>query len=379
LRVVLDALGINAPGGGRSATLNLVEGLLALDTGDQYAMLVSEYENLAGDHGQLRQIRVRPAGRLIDRLRLQWILPRVVREVRADLVHYTKNLCTFFSPCPSVATVYDLTILAYPELFPLVDVLYWRSIQRRSLASVDHVIAISQATAADICRHYKLRSDKVSVIYPGYDPVYDSSPSAGADEVRRKFGILGDYLLHVGSISRKKNLVTLVKAFALLREELGFGGQLVLVGREYNKAKEHSLSEAIRQLGLAGAVIRTGSVEQLDLRNLYAHARVCVFPSLHEGFGLVPLEAMASGVPVVVSGSSAVREVVGDAGILIDSVDDCHELAFAISHALHDKVRAQLISAGLERARRFSREACAAATWQLYQRVAGSSSGNSRN
>ncbi len=371
MHVILEALGAHVPGGGRSASLNLMQGLVDLGTGDRYTLLVSEFEHLTGDCRMVRQIRIPPAGRLLDRLRAQIVLPRLAAELKADLVHHTKNLCCAFLPCPYVVTVYDLTLFAHPDLFPLIDVVYWRTWQRVSLRNAARVIAISKATAADIRRHYHLRDDKVAVIYPGYSPLYDQPSPSDTDAVLGRYGIREEYLLHVGSISRKKNLLTLIRAFAALRAQGKFNGLLVLVGREYGKGKERLLAKTIAELGLDAYVVQTGPVPESDLRRLYAGARVCVFPSLHEGFGLVPVEAMASGVPVVASACEAVREVVGDAGILVGDVENHLALAEGVAKALEHEVREALVLAGRARARGFSRTVCAAQTRDVYREVAG--------
>jgi glycosyltransferase involved in cell wall biosynthesis len=370
VRVILEALGIGCPGGTRSASLNLVEGLLALDTGDDYVLLSSQHERLSGD-GPVQQFVLPPMGRMLDRLRLQLFLPRLVTRYGASLVHHTKHLCTFFLPCPHVVTIHDVTMLRYPALFSRADVLYYRAVEPHSLAGAARIIASSEATAADLRRFYGLPASKIEVIHLGYDAIFDAPARGTGRLTARRFGVKGDYLLHVGSISRKKNLLTLVRAFDLLRRQRGYDGSLLLVGREYYQGKERRLGAVLEELGLTDKVVLTGAVGQEDLRELYATAELFAFPSLHEGFGLVPLEAMACGVPVVAAGSSAVREVVGDAGILVEPGEDYVVLAEAMWQALQPGEKSRLSSAGLARARLFSRATAASRTSTLYHQVTG--------
>lgn len=370
--MVLDALGIQEFGGCRSATLNLIEGLIQEQSDDELVVLLSQAELFSGNGRRLRQIIFPSQGRMRDRVRLQFVLPRLLRELKADVVHHVKNLTTFWVPCKQVVTLHDLTILRHPDMFPKFEVAYWRSLERLALKAADHVIAISSATADDLSRYYGLSAQKLTVIYNSYDPIFSPVRTSNDSVVRSMFGLTGDYVLHVGNIWKKKNLPTLVDAFALLVKDHGFAGKLALVGHEYHKGREPALIDRIRSLGLEDRVVLTGAVSQEDLASLYRGAAVFVFPSFHEGFGLGPIEAMASGVPVVAYASEAVREVVADAAVLVDGARDARALAEAVRYALDSSVRDTLVEAGIRQAQRFSRSRQGRQTWELYRRVTGS-------
>jgi len=369
LRVLIDALGIQRPGGGRTATLNLLQGLATLDSGDEWVVLLSGREPTLENARRLRQVVLPLASRLAARVGAEVVLPALAARSRADLIHHSKNLMTLASPCPRVTTLYDLTILARPDLYPALDVTYWRHVEPWLLRRASRVIAISETTARDLEAHYGIGTPQVCVVYPGIDPVF--TPVGGPDtETLRRYGLEPGYALHVGSISRKKNLLPLVKAVESLNSRHQHL-KLALVGRVYDKSYDGALFEYIRSRGLESVVRLTGPVPQVDLPDLYRGAGVFVFPSVHEGFGLVPVEAMACGVPVVSSAGGALREVLGGAALMLPDASDAAALAEAIRIAASDgPERRGLIQRGFERARRYSREESVCQTVAIYRSLA---------
>jgi glycosyltransferase involved in cell wall biosynthesis len=368
MKIAIDALGITAPGGGRSATLNLLEALFRLDRENEYLLFVDENEpTLAAPN--VRQRVVGRKGRFAARVWAQGVLPVILRQENVALVHYIKNLGAFFTPGKTVVTVYDLSILTCPQVYPVSDRLYWRWIEPLTLRQADRIIAISEDTAREVVEFYGTPRERITVIYPGYHPRFQPIPAAQAAEVRRKYGLPDTFVLHVGSISRKKNLLPLAKAAARLRGA-GQAAKLVLVGREYSKACDDELLDYLKAEESANCVVWLGAVADDDLPAIYTCATVLAFPSLQEGFGLVPLEAMACGLPVVTSGAGAVGEVVGEAGLVVESAGD--ELAWvaALQQVLGDAdLRSRMRSLGLARAQRFSNDESARQLLQVYRAV----------
>ncbi len=370
MRIAIDALGITQPGGGRTASLNLLTALFRLDQENEYLVFVDEEEpSLVASN--VRQRVAGAKGRFSARLWAQVVLPVVLRQANISLVHYLKNLGAFFTPGKTVVTVYDLSAVVCAWIYPVSDRLYWRLIEPLMLRQADQIIAISEDTARDIETWYGIRRERINVIYPGYDPRFRPLPATLVDAIRHKYGLPDAFVLHVGSISRKKNLLPLVQAVSRIRWS-GQPTKLVLVGRTYGKSYDDELFRQIELMRLFGQVILLGAVPDEDLPAIYNCATALAFPSLQEGFGLVPLEAMACGLPVVTSGAGAIREVVGDAGLIVNKPEDEAEWAAAIEQVLRDAgTRERLGSLGLARARLFSNEESAKQVLQVYREVTG--------
>jgi glycosyltransferase involved in cell wall biosynthesis len=364
--IAIDALGIGRPGGGRTATLNLLEPLLSIDKENQYIVFLDDYES-GLQQPNVRQIVSPVHGRLSSRLWAQFTWPTLLRRENVQLIHHTKNLVTTGNPCPTLVTIFDLTILAHPEIYPAIDVLYWRTVEKYNLRRITQVIAISRATANDLQHYYHIPKDKITVIYAGIADSFQPIASEGIKIVRQKYHLPQRYLLHVGSIWPKKNLATLVKAYQQLCSMDRYSGGLVLVGREYNQNGDAELEQAIAASIHPDTIIRTGPVPQEDLPAIMSGADCFVFPSLHEGFGLVPLEAMSCGVPVIAARSSAVEEVLGDAAMFVDDPRAVDMYVEKLSQLLgNPALRSRLVEAGTERAAMFSRYRVAQATLALY-------------
>lgn len=368
MHILIEALGINQPGGGRSATLNLLEELFTIDRENRYTVLLSRFEPSLSLGKHVRQMVIGDTPAVLSRILAQALVPLLVHSFSVDLLHHMKNLTVAAPGCPTVVTVFDLTILRHPELYPVVDVCYWRYIQPLALQHTNGIIAISETTASDIRHYYRLPDRQIDVVYPSIGSRF--SETTGNDTAAlRRYGIDGEFILHVGSISLKKNLLTLLKAFLRLRRD-GMNVKLVLVGRVYQKGTDAALVPFIQEKGLSTHVIVTGPIPDDDLPPLYRSASVVAFPSLHEGFGIVPVEAMACGAPVVSSRGGSLEEVVGDGGWLLHNAQDDQELAEVLSRILNDDpLRHEMIARGLARAKCFNRERAARQTIELYRRT----------
>lgn len=267
----------------------------------------------------------------------------------------------------NVTTIYDLSALLFPEYHTEET----REIQTRKYRfareEADVVVAISEATKHDIVKHLGIDSQRVYVVYPGYDDIFHPLPDEEKIEVVLKsLGLKPNgYLLHVGTLEPRKNLLRLVRAYYSVQGEVsGPLPKLVLVGAPGWKFRE--IFELIGNLGLDKDVLYLGRVPRMTLPYLYAGARIFVYPSLYEGFGLPPLEAMACGTPVITSNISSLPEVVGEAGIMVPPTD-IDALIEAIRSLVNDSdLRAALSIDGLKRARHFSWHKSARALLKVY-------------
>jgi glycosyltransferase involved in cell wall biosynthesis len=286
----------------------------------------------------------------------------------ADLFHALDHLLPYLTRTPSVFTLYDLTYRVQPATHNILNRLYLTLLMPTFLRRAGAVIAISESTRRDVLRAYRLDPARVTVVYGGVDPSFCPTPPAAQAVLRQKYALPDRFILSVGTIEPRKNLTALLDAYHTLCQsdpELG----LVIAGRRGWRSA--GFFERLRALGLAAEVRLLGPVPDADLPALYSAAAVFAYPSLYEGFGLPPLEALACGTPVIASNTSSLPEVVGDAGLLV-APHDVARLAACIKTVLADTaLRAEMRARGLMQARRFTWEATARATLQVYQGVLG--------
>lgn len=353
MKIAIDAIGVHYSGGGRTSILNLLQNLFEIDNTNQYLIFLSQYEpSLESSAGNTKQFIVPLKNRFAVRLYAQAVFPYIVKGF--DLVHFSKNLGLFGPLPPTVVTVHDLTTILYPKVVPWFDYLYWRTLQGITIRSARLVTTVSYMAAKDLAKIYKIPTDRIRVIYHGCAKMFKPSTQDDIRTVLEKYNVSDPYILHIGRIDLKKNLTTLVKSFDRLRKNTGFRGKLVLVGEEYKKSLDLSLRPTVDELGLHNEVIFTGRVPDQDLPPFYSGALFCVYPSYHEGFGLAPLEAMTCGSPLIVHKAGAIAEVVGDAGIVLESIE-VENLAVQMSRLVNEPgLREILRQRGLERAKDFS-------------------------
>jgi glycosyltransferase involved in cell wall biosynthesis len=269
-------------------------------------------------------------------LRMAWALPRLLRRLKASLVHTQYALPTR-SPCPAVVTIHDLSFERDPSLMGKKDLAVFKRVVPRAARAAARVLTVSERSRRDLCEIYDLSPDRVVVTPNGVDPVFTPGD----------IGVPGrDYLLSVGVIEPRKN------QRAALRAAQRVGMPLVIAG----PANDQALAVELRR---EGARVE-GYVETDRLVALYRGAACLIQASLHEGFGLPVLEAMACGTPVVTVPEPALVEVVGDAAVVVEEEELAAGVEWALAH--HDR----LSYAGLERARAFSWHACAEKTLATY-------------
>jgi glycosyltransferase involved in cell wall biosynthesis len=299
------------------------------------------------------------------------MIPLRARLLELDLVHDpTGATPLFFRPgrARTVVTIHDVFPWSCPGTSTLLDTLIHRYWLPRVLPRVDAVITDSQASKVDIVRFLGIPAARIRVIYPGVNTAHGPTSQSQIAVIRSSHGLPGSYILFVGSIEKRKNLHGLLHAYARLRK-MGETHPLVVVGMRRWRYTE--TTETLRELDLEQHVIFTGYMPDADLPALYSGADLFVFPSLYEGFGLPPLEAMACGTPVVCSNAASLPEVVGNAAITVDP-HDAEGLAEAMHLVLTDvDLHEELREKGLERARQFTWERTARETVAVYREVCG--------
>ena len=267
----------------------------------------------------------------------------------------------------TVVTIHDLAFKFFPDHFPPKDRFLLSLFTRKAIEGATKIIAVSENTKKDIQEQFGVKEEKIKVIYHGYNKqLFNPTRAKDRSEitaVKNKYRITGDYILYTGAIQPRKNLNVLIKAFEDLKGNATHKDKkLVIAG-----AKAWMYQEVVKQIEFSQYkkdIIMTGPYETKELPWLLGGARVFVFPSLYEGFGIPVLEAMACGTPVVCSSNSSLPEVGGDAPEYFDA-QSFSELSAKLKMVLeNEELRETMRSKGLNRAEKFSWEKCARMTWE---------------
>lgn len=295
------------------------------------------------------------------------------RHPRPDVLHLPQMSAPVVSPVPVVVTIHDVIPLVLREYWASRSMQAYLALMARTARNARAIIAPSRAAAGDIQRVLGVSADRIAVIPEAASPdLVPDGTGAAANDVRDRFGVEGEYLFNIGGLEVRKNVPLLVESFADALPRLPSGMSLVIAGRAHstNARMFPPIEPVIAARGLEGRVHLLGRVTDDERRSLFQAALACVTPSMYEGFGLTPLEAMACGTPVIAANSSSFPEVIGDAGILVAPERDA--LAKAMIQLSSDPaLQRNLGGAGLERSRQFSWSRAAAATADVYHLVAG--------
>jgi glycosyltransferase involved in cell wall biosynthesis len=329
-----------------------------------YTVFLSERRYIAAPGVQLQISHLptaRPAARILWEQALQ---PWALHRAKVDLLHSPAFVGPLASACPFVVTIHDLSFLFFPQGFRTLNRSYLRIFTRISVSRARRVIAVSESTKRDLVQHYGLPPARIDVVHNGVDGSFEPLPADQVDTFRKKRGLPERFILFVGTLEPRKNVVRLVEAYARLPKERP---PLMLVGGKGWLYDE--IFARVEALNLSSEVHFVGYVPAEELPFWYNAAVLFAYPSLYEGFGLPPLEAMACGTAVVASTSSSLPEVIGQAGLLVDPADT-EALAASMEQVLSGKgIQEQMQAAGLAQAQSFSWEKTAQRTVHSYQRA----------
>lgn len=370
MRIAIDVRKVNDFGIG-TYVRNLIRHLPKIDDHNEYLLLTYvEDESLVGS--------LSPGTELVTvatpnySISEHFVIPAKLRKIRADLFHSPHYVLPWFTPCPSIVTIHDVIHLLFPQYLPSRFAgAYARRMIRRALDKAELVLTVSNSSKRDLLTFFEVPPEKILVIPNGIDAsITDGLSVDDLARVKERFQLFGRTILFVGNIKPHKNVERLIAAFAKLQHEPDFSDlTLIVVGDEISKYP--SLRRTVERHQVRAKVRFFGFVPELTLVALYKTADVFVFPSLYEGFGLPPLEAMANGTPVVTSNISSLPEVVGGAALTVDPYN-IDEIALAIRRILSDRdLRTRLITDGYERAKQFSWEKSVAQVHQAYQQALG--------
>jgi len=295
--------------------------------------------------------------------------PRGAAASRPDILHQTAFAVPAFRPAPVVCTIHDLIPMRFPELMSRTSRAYFNQVMPFSYRFADRFVTHSVASKNDIVEFLGIASERITVAPLAAADWLKPVPKARAAETVKKFGIDGPYALSVCTLEPRKNLPFLIRAFEQAQKNTALDGfKLVLAGKIGWGTEE--MDRLIAEHGLADVVIRPGYVPDEDLPALYSGASFFLFPSLFEGFGLPPLEAMQCGCATVASNASSLPEVVGDAGLLLDPKDEDAWAKAIVTLVKDAKMRQSLSEKGVAQAARFSWDETARVTAEVYRDAA---------
>jgi glycosyltransferase involved in cell wall biosynthesis len=311
-----------------------------------------------------------PFFRVNKTLWMQTILPRQLASLGLDVCHFTNAVSPIWTPCPSVVTIHDMTLWLFPQLHGRRRLLAMRPVIPLAARRAAAIITVSESAKRDIVSILGVPDHKIHVVYEAPAPFFGVlDPGSRLETVRQHHELPEHFILHVGTIEPRKNLVRLLEAFAQFRLSGGSSYSLVLVGQRGWRDEE--VFAAAERLALGDAVRFLGYVSPETLLALYNLADVLAFPSLYEGFGLPVVEAIVCGTPVVTSAKGSLAEIAGDAAEFVEPTE-VDSIAAGLRRVLTDQARhAELRAKGLARAARFSWTQAALQTRQVYALAAG--------
>ena len=372
LRIVIDVRHIRDFGIG-TYIRNLVAALGELDPYNKY--LLPAYRN---DIPEVRHLPPNfeavvydePEKHRWEDIRYPWFL----RSLAPDLVHLPLNNAPLFMRNPYVVTIHDMSSFLFGGQTGIKENLRLYRF-RRGLVRADRVIAVSTATRRDVENLLGIRSDRMRLVYSAPDPNFLKHPAepASRERLRERFQIHYPFVLYAGRIRPHKNIPRLIEAFAVVRGELESHPvykdlRLIIIGDEISRNPE--VRRAVVQTRTQQVVRFLGFVPFETLKEFYSAASAFAFPSLYEGFGLPPLEAMATGIPVITSSVSSLPEVVGNAAMIVNP-ENVFDIARGIREVLIDEgLRTELIRSGFAQVRQFSWRRTAEQTLDVYREVA---------
>lgn len=381
-------------------TINLLSRLLPLDKSKKYKLFYNGFKKPKLDYPWLKSSNIkikilRFPNRIFD-LFLRFLkFPKIDKVLKGVDVFLSPHflLTPVSSSVKTIIVFYDLSFVRFPEFFSLPKLLWHKFVYPKYQAQkADLIVAISESTKRDLINLYGINPEKIKVIYPGiengFKPIDKNNPQLS--RVKEKYRLPNNFILYFGTIEPRKNILGLIKAFERIKEAKnlpllqiqwqGFEGvvkkeeeknvdfsdlKLVIAGSKgwlykdvFKKAKESRFSKDINFIGF---------IDEEDKPYLYNLADVFVYPSFFEGFGLPPLDAMACGVPTIVSNNSSLPEVVGNGAITVDA-NNIDELGFAIRKVLENQeLKDYLIKKGLSRAKKFDWEKTAQEFLNLFK------------
>lgn len=356
MKIGIQARELSGKGGTKVYIENLLRELIKQNKDHELYIFHQEEKTNLPTSENVQEVKYRGVYSIIDDHIIGHYL---MKKHDIDIAFFPKNVVPYFYSDKSIVTVHDLGFFIDSNFYSLTNRVYQKLMINKSCERADKIIAISKNTKKDIMRYTDTSEEKIKVIHHGIDPIFKEELNKGEIQEFKADNDLKKRLIYGGNLGKRKNTETLIKAFNKL--ELS-QYQLVFTGRNPN-SETRKLSEKNRDIKLLSYL------EREELPTLYSSSDLFIYPSLYEGFGIPPLEAMACGTPVITSNTSSLPEVVGDAGIMVDP-HDVDALAEEMERVLEsDTLQKNMKRKGLKRVKKFSWEKAAKQVIETYQEV----------
>jgi glycosyltransferase involved in cell wall biosynthesis len=375
LKIAIDIRTINKPRSGVGYYVtNLIQKLQEIDKDNDYCLISNngEYKNTfhAQSNFENHTTCISNENHLVGDLWESFYLPRLLEKKNVSVFHGPAFMVPLIKRnMGTVVTIHDIVSFIMPDTIPMKYAFYMRNLIKLVSRKADRIISVSESTKNDLVKWLDVPEEKITVVHQAVSEAFHPATNGdGGADMRRRFGIRGRYMLFVGNLEPRKNLLHLMEAFALARERLGGPVQLVICGK---KGWLYSgILKTYGRIRRGDDILITDYVNEKDLLGLYQNAEMFVFPSRYEGFGMPALEAMACGAPVITSNTSSMPEITGSAAIMVNPSDVGEISEAMIKVANSESLRSELREKGLKQAKLFSWTNTARETLDVYRSLA---------
>ena len=371
MKIAIDATIIRKENTGTGFyIINLINGLAKIKDGNDYYIFMNnklskEFFNFENNNFHI--INKNFKNRIFRVIWQFFLFPFELKKLKVRVLHSPNYITPLFKlGFKVIVTIHDLTFYLFSEKFTVTKRLLFKYMLPLFIKISDKIIAVSNNTKKDILKFFKISERKVIVTFESYPEYYTYNNDSNDQNILTKYGIGSKYLLFVGMIEPRKNILSILKSFKEIDSDLEL--DLVIAGKKgwYYKEIELYLEKLLR-IGIKNKIIFTGYVSEPELKYLYQNAFIFIYPSIYEGFGLPPLQAMACKVPVITSNLSSLPEVVGNAAIMVNPYD-INKISEAIRTLYNDfDKRSELVNKGVIQAKKFSLENFAKNTIDVYK------------
>lgn len=371
MKIAIDATIIRKENTGTGFyIINLINGLAKIKDGNDYYIFMNnelskEFFNFENNNFHIINKNFR--NRIFRVIWQFFLFPFELKKLKVRVLHSPNYITPLFKlGFKVIVTIHDLTFYLFPEKFTVTKRLLFKYMLPLFIKISDKIIAVSNNTKKDILKFFKISERKVIVTFESYPEYYTYNNDSNDQNILTKYGIGSKYLLFVGMIEPRKNILSILKSFKEIDSDLEL--DLVIAGKKgwYYKEIELYLEKLLR-IGIKNKIIFTGYVSEPELKYLYQNAFIFIYPSIYEGFGIPPLQAMACKVPVITSNLASLPEVVGDAAIMVNPYD-INKISEAIRTLYNDlDKRSELVNKGVIQAKKFSLENFAKNTIDVYK------------